>query len=141
VKDQHTEHDTFADALTRALKPRVPWWLRLRIRIDQNTIEVRHRVLIRVSSGRSRFPRYDFETDTDNVLFTVQSDIWNACHRKWPVSHQKLGDFCEFEELPSPESRLADGLISLRFKDQDEVLELAEIRMGADRNTGFDVTG
>jgi hypothetical protein len=56
VKDRHTENDTFADALTRALKPRVPWWLRLRIRIDQNTIEVRHRVLIRVSSGRC--PRF-----------------------------------------------------------------------------------
>ena len=77
----------------------------------------------------------------DNVLLSVQSDIWNACHRKWPVHHEKLGGSCSFEELPSPESRLADGLISLRFKDQDEVLELAEIRMGADRKTGFDVTG
>jgi hypothetical protein len=130
VTTRRTDDDAVAYALVTALRSRVPWWLRLRIRIDRDAIYIRHRVLIRLTSGSARLPRYDPETDMDNVLLSVQSDIWNACHRKWPVHHEKLGGSCSFEELPSPESRLSGDRICLRFIDQGEVLRLAAIRIG-----------
>jgi hypothetical protein len=125
------------EAITRRLRPRLPWWYRFRIEIEPQEAHVRHRILrLSLRSGGSSLRGFDDASDElelflENLLLGIQADIWNVVHRRWPVPAGRVGSACTFGDLPSPEVRVRDETIDLWFEDRNggTVLRLEPIHL------------
>lgn len=101
-----------AQALEAQLRPLLPWWFQLQIKLDDEEGEVSYRVFrfgLRSSWGKEAWygpghPDHLSLTDeVEDVLVAIQSAVWNAKHREWPARNGKLGPPCAHASLPEPE--------------------------------------
>jgi len=123
-----------ASALTRRLRPRLPWWYRFKIEIERHDARFWSRTLRPSSVSSDRCAWHGLAEDDQSVenlieelVRGVQCDIWNATHRCWPVRDGRLGRPCTFDDLPQAEVRVRGETIDLWFDDHDGAIALPAI--------------
>src|SRR5436305_11689860 len=118
-------NEALAEAVTRRLRPRLPWWYRFRIEIEADSARVSYRTLRpSFTRGWSSWSGTDEADDAleaflEDLLASIQADIWNTVHRSWPAREGRLGAACDFDDLPGPEVRIRGETIDLWFGERE----------------------
>jgi hypothetical protein len=116
-----------ARALETRLRPLLPWWFRFYVKLDDERGELSHRVVrfgLRSRWGKQTWNRgmnpghpdhLSLTDEVEEVLFAIQSAVWNAKHRQWPARNGKLGALCAYDSLPEPEVVIREFTVYASF--------------------------